>query len=194
MAIKHFVYQIVDGTPRPLPADAPLWLHVHEDIVELLAEQGAASAVVTPIPPLGEHVAALLVADDCPSDITRNGRPLSAGLWPLKHADRLEINGHALWIAVETAHDHDHYDPAVHGADVHCLYSKARLIPGDDIVVCPCGAIYKLAAWQMAERAARRFKCPSCGYAPTAPRWQPTIPQPARTLDNLQALIANSSL
>ena len=78
--------------------------------------------------------------------------------------------------------------------------TKKRLAANDAIAICPgtpgksCGAIYSLAAWQLAQKSTRPFKCPGCGHSPTKATWQPSPPQPNKTLEKLFDIIAQASL
>jgi hypothetical protein len=200
MPMRNILWQLFDEKPRPEPLPEPAWLHPNGGAMRLQSERGAASVLVAPIPPLGDHVAVVLVAPNALSDVSCNGRPLSAGLWALRHADRLDVDGRSIWIAVETSVDETHYDPALHGADVYCLLTKKRLAVNDAIAICPgtpgksCGAVYSLAAWRLAQKSTRPFKCPGCGYSPAKAVWQPETPQPNKTLEKLLEIIAQASL
>jgi len=200
MTARITLWQIRDEKPRPEPLAQPAWLLASDDTVRQQTERGEASVLVAPIPPLDAHVAVALVAPNSLSDVTCNGRPLSAGLWALRHADRLDVDGRSVWIAVETSVDETQYDAATHGADVHCFITKKRLVAGDEIAICPgtpgktCGAIYALAAWRLALKSTRPFRCPGCGFSPTKAVWQPQLPQPNKTLEKLLDIIAHASL
>lgn len=200
MAMRNILWQLVDEKPRPEALPQPAWLHLQGETIRLQPDRGAAFVLVAPIPQLGEHIAVALVAPHALGDVSCNGRPLSAGLWPLRHADRLDVDGRSIWIAVETSVDEMRFDPATHGVDVHCFITKKRLAAGDEIAICPgtpgksCGAIYALAAWRLAQKSTRPFKCPGCGYSPTKAVWQPQLPQPNKTLEKLLNIIAHASL
>lgn len=134
-------------------------------------------------------IAALLVGESC-GGVTRNGVPLPAGAHLLAHADRLDFEGHTWWVAAACEVREVPFDPLVHGEDVYCYITKARLRPGDPVVVCPgcpgagCGAIYRQAAWDMAVSSNARFRCPRCGFEPAAGEWRPEVPE-ASNLERL---------
>lgn len=125
----------------------------------------------------------LLVPQELARKVTRNGVPLAPGVHALRHADRLEYEGRAWWVAVGREVSAVPYDAVTHGEDVYCFITKARLQEGELIVVCPgpagadCGAIYREAAWEMVQQSNARFRCPRCGFDPAAGDWQPTLPR-----------------
>lgn len=131
----------------------------------------------------GSGAAAALLVPDTAGSVSRNGVPLPAGVHLVRHRDRLEFGGVSYWVAVEREVRVVLYEPDVHGADVFCFVTKARLRAGEEIVVCPgrpgteCGVIYKKPAWDMAIEANARFRCPRCGFDPGAGDWQPTLPR-----------------
>jgi hypothetical protein len=128
-------------------------------------------------------IAALLVGESSGGGIARNGVPLPAGAHLLVHADRLDFGEHTWWVAAACEVSEVPLDPLVHGEDVYCYITKARLRAGDPVVVCPgrpgggCGAIYRKAAWDMALAANARFRCPRCGFEPAAGEWRPELPE-----------------
>lgn len=150
-------------------ADAPL----HVDLPRLIPTRPGSGALAALLVPAGAAV-------------MRNGVPLPAGSHALFHADALTIQGRRYWVATSVEVAVTQYEPATHGENVFCFFTKARLKPGEAIVVCPgkpgaeCSVIYKQAAWEMALKASVKFQCPRCGFDPAAGDWQPTIPQPAQ--------------
>lgn len=138
-------------------------------------------------------IAALLVGDLQGRRVIRNGVPLTAGVHLLTHADRLEYAGRTWWVAAACEVRETAFDPLVHGEDVYCYITKARLRAGDAIVVCPgrpggpCDAIYRKAAWDMALGANARFRCPRCKFEPAAGDWRPELPE-AHSLPRLLEL------
>jgi len=127
--------------------------------------------------------AAALLVPPRSGSVARNGVPLPGGVHLVRHKDRIDYRGKSYWVAVE----HDVrvvlYEPDVHGADVYCFVTKARLRAGEEIVICPgrpgadCGVIYRRPAWDMARESNTRFRCPRCGFDPGAGDWQPTLPR-----------------
>lgn len=137
-----------------------------------------------PTRPGSGALAALLVPAG--TAVIRNGVPLPAGAHALAHADALTVEGRRYWVAAAIEVAVTQYDPAAHGDNVFCFFTKARLKPGEAIVVCPgrpgaeCSVIYKQGAWEMAIKADLKFHCPRCGFDPTAGDWEPTPPRPTQ--------------
>ena len=110
---------------------------------------------------------------------------------PLRHADRLDINGHAVWFATSSALETTTYDPSIHGDSAFCYLTKARLEPGQAVVVCPaapgttCNAIYTEEAWELAMKSATMRKCANCGFRPDESEWMPSAPRPRKKIDEL---------
>jgi hypothetical protein len=131
----------------------------------------------------GSGAVAALLVPPCSGSVVRNGVPLPSGVHVVRHKDRIDHGGETCWIAVEHEVRVSVYQPDVHGVDVYCFITKARLHAGEEIVVCPgrpgaeCAAIYKKPAWDMALEANERFRCPRCGFDPAAADWQPTLPR-----------------
>jgi hypothetical protein len=130
-------------------------------------------------------IAALLVPTGLPGRVARNGVPLPPGAHVLQHADRVDYDGRAYWVAAASEVGAVPYDAAVHGEDVYCFITKSRIRDGEPIVVCPgrpgaeCHAIYRQVAWDMALESNVRFRCPRCGFEPAAAEWRPTLPRPS---------------
>lgn len=123
-----------------------------------------------------------------------NGVPVPSGMRLLWHADRLDVSGRTFWISAATSVEQGAYDPALHGDDVFCFLTKARLTAGQQITICPgvpgasCGVIYKAEAWEMAMHSANPMKCPNCGFRPGAAEWQPSQPRTRNSIDGLLRL------
>jgi hypothetical protein len=124
-----------------------------------------------------------------------NGVPLPAGLHVLRHADRVDVSPRSFWISTVTQVEETTYEPAVHGDDVYCFLTKARLSAGQTIKVCPgppgteCGVVYTAAAWNLAMGAESSLKCPNCGYRPDQAKWHPPGPRNRKSLDDILHLI-----
>jgi hypothetical protein len=137
----------------------------HPNQLRLLPTKSVDGIAVLLVPPSG-------CAGSC------NGIPLGPGTHVIQHADRIDIDDLTFWVAASNAVEIVAYDPDVHGADVFCLLTKARLQPGADIVCCPgCGMIYRSAAWEMVLDADSKFRCPGCRFDPFAGEWEPTLPR-----------------
>lgn len=150
-----------------------------------------AGVVVTPIRPADDAIAVALVKPAAGRVVARNGIPLSGGLHPLRHADRLDVGDRTYWLSGQKSVEETNYDPDVHGEDVYCMLTKARLAPGQRIKICPgrdgteCAVIYKAEAWDMFMESGTPTKCPNCGYRAGEAEWEPPRPKPRRTLDGL---------
>jgi len=150
-------------------ADAPL----HVDLPRLIPTRPGSGALAALLVPAG-------------TGVLRNGVPLPPGSHALFHADALTIQGRRYWVAASVEVAVTQYDPTAHGDNVFCFFTKARLKPGEAIVVCPgrpgaeCSVIYKQAAWEMALKANVKFQCPRCGFDPAAGDWQPMLTRPTQ--------------
>ena len=85
------------------------------------------SAGIRPVVPRAAFIGVVMVPPELEERISLNGRPLWSGMHGLRHADRLDINGHEIWVAASASIEASAYDPAVHGEDVFCFLTKARL-------------------------------------------------------------------
>jgi hypothetical protein len=176
-------------TPRSVKVSGRF--QIHEGAVSELGESGAPTDGVTiePLAPLDGAVAAVFVADDGGPSVALNGIPIELGLYPMRATDRLDIGPDSYWLAEDLSPRRTRYDPDQHGADARCCMTKARLQPGQDIVLCPgcpgspCHTIYKAAAWDAVMQAGRDVRCPSCGYRPEQAGWRPPNPRPRKPLD-----------
>lgn len=151
--------------------------------------------LVAPIAPLAGAVGVLFHRNAASGVVSRNGIPVGPGMHLLRHADRLEVAGHRFWVSVAPSVKGAAYDPMVHGIDVFCYLTKARLKPGQQIKICPgmpgqsCGVIYKAEAWEMAMQSEPPMPCASCGYHTRTAEWQPPKGKPHTSLtDRLRAL------
>lgn len=172
------------GSTIALPAD----VHSQIDGFDIETEAGV---VVTPIRSVDDAIAVVLVQPAPGRAVARNGIPLTGGLHPLRHADRLDVGDMTYWLSGQKSVEETAYDPNAHGEDVYCMLTKARLAPGQRIKICPghegkeCAVIYKAEAWDMFMESGTPTKCPNCGYQPGQAEWQPPSPKPRRTLDGL---------
>lgn len=160
-----------DGACHSHRATAPVTLHGTELSA---ASEGIATDRLCFVPDNhGDALGALLVPEAALESVTRRGIRLRPGMHPLQHADQLQIGTAVLWISAEAEPDRTTYDPQLHGANVFCARTKARLQPGEAIVVCPgtpsasCGWIYKASAWTP------QLVCPRCGFDPQHAPWEP---------------------
>lgn len=155
------------------------------------AVAGEPVALITPISPLGANCAVVLVPDEL-TGICHSGVSLATGLHLLQHGDHLDFTGGTrIWISVDSRVDETLFDPAVHGEDVFCFRTKARISPGEKIVICPgipgaaCGMIYRADAWQQVGLA-----CHNCTFDPSKPLWKPPTTHDGSSLDDLYELVA----
>ena len=57
---------------------------------------------IRPIVPRASFIAVVMVPSDLEECVALNGMPLWSGLHGLRHADRLDISGHNIWVAANT--------------------------------------------------------------------------------------------
>lgn len=185
------------GDVVPIPASKTLWFGVSKPI---LGEKAAVGAVaICPIESRAGYIGVAAVPDELAGQVTLCGNPLWAGMHALRHADRLVVNGQSVWIAANFAFEAVAYDPAVHGEDLRCFISKARLSPGQEIVCCPgtpghpCGQIYAKTSWGRAMQSQAQMRCANCGFHPDAADWRPPDLQSSRTIDDILKNITNAA-
>jgi hypothetical protein len=153
--------------------------------------------VIQPLHPVAGVIGALVVAVSSSRRVSLNGIPLAAGIHLLRHADRVDVDQQTYWISTQATIEEATYDPALHGEEVFCFMTKARLAAGQPIKICPgvpgtdCGVIYKAAAWDMAMQSSTPLKCPSCGYRPGQAEWHPPVPKIRKSIDGILQLINN---
>ncbi len=140
--------------------------------------------IVAPSRAASGAIGAILVPVNLSGRVLRNRVPLRAGLHAARHGDELHIGEQLYWLASDLAPEEATYDPALHGEDLFCHLTKARLRAGDPIVLCPgtqhapCGLIQSARAWHAA--AAAGLACSACGFRADAEEWRP----PRRAEDN----------
>ena len=153
--------------------------------------------VIQPLYPVAGVIGAMVVAESSSRRVSLNGVPLAAGIHLLRHADRVDIDQQTFWISTQATVEETTYDPAVHGEEVFCFLTKARLTEGQPIKICPgvpgndCGVIYKAAAWDMAMQSSTPLKCPNCGYRSGHAEWHPPELRTRKTIDGILQLINN---
>ena len=107
----------------------------------------------------------------------------------LRHADRVALDGQAVWFAIAAAPDEVLYDPEIHGHPVYCHRTKARLKAGDPMVICrgkpkgDCGMMFTASAWSAG------IACHSCGALPGDSGWTPPPSERRGSLIELLALV-----
>ncbi len=132
-----------------------------------------------------DGIAALLVPPNgCAA--SRNGIPMHAGAYVVQDRDRIDVDDLTFWAAISNSVQVSHYSADVHGPDVYCFITKARLRDQEEVICCPnCELIYRKAAWEMAVEADPAFRCPRCRFDPSAGDWRPVLP----TADSLDSLL-----
>ena len=177
-----------------LNCESPYVAELNRD--SLLRRRG--EVVVAPVAPIAGAIAVLLVRHEPSDAISLNRVPVPAGLYLLKHSDRIELGQQVFWAAVAPKVEEAMYDPAVHGVDVFCYLTKARLRVGQRLKICPgldgvpCGAIYKAEAWDMAMQSVPSMPCAGCGYHQSTAEWQPPPVQSRTSLaQRFQALLGD---
>lgn len=135
----------------------------------------------------GRVVAQLLVGPARSAPVRLDGLVVGAGMHGVRHGQRVEFDRAVCWVAGDPVPVERTYAPASDGAEQRCLRTKARLVAGEPITVCPgtearaCGGLFKRAAW------AAGLVCHVCGFNPSARGWRP--PAHGKT-DGLRRLLA----
>jgi hypothetical protein len=191
MAATQQFWQIEGGKAVSRRLDGPLELPLADQ-----PDDAAPCALLIPIKPHDEAIAALIVPDDFPSQIALGGVLLDAGLHAVTHAAQLDIDGASYWVSIELLPEDDQYDPDRHGAGQRCAVTRRPLEIDAPVTLCPgtatnpCTAIYKRAVWQKALADPKPFRCPFCKYVPGAPMWKPAVARRSDRLERLLQLIA----
>jgi hypothetical protein len=163
-------------------------------VAEITGKTSSDGPLLAPIRPLGKAIAAFFVPDGFSGWATRNGVPLDSGMHTLEHGDEICVDGHVFWIAAEAQVEQAIYDPEQHGSDMSCYLTRAPILPGEDIVICPglaghsCGVVYKAQAWDLAMKSANPLRCRNCGFHPSDAVWNPPAPKSRSCLDELLRL------
>lgn len=175
---------------------SPLWVSGDSSIPS--AVRRGIEAGICPIAPRSGAIGAALVPDERDRAVLLNGVPLRPGLHLVQHADCLNLDVQTFWFAAVRTVDETTYDPAVHGAELFCELTKARLEPGEPIVLCPgspeqpCRAVFRRPAWELAMQSETMRRCAHCGFRPDESDWTPNEPQPQRTFDEFyRAIVAH---
>ena len=166
-----------------------------------VSDSGHVSSTASDSPPAGAVVlmhaesreagAVLFVPDDFTGSAARSRLVLGAGMHLLAHGDSVEVGGATIWLSAEPRPQRSQYDSELHGSDVFCFRSKARLNAGEPIVICrgtpqrACDMIYKEAAWEIG------IPCHNCRFDPSQPSWRPPQLHERSSLDALFALARN---
>jgi len=133
------------------------------------------AAMLIPVHQTGSTIAAMLVPQALVGTVTLDGVRVPAGLHSVCHATRIALSETTLWVAARTEPETRPYDPVVDGADLYCSRTKARIVPGETIVIChgsadvACDQVYKQSAWEL------DIPCHACKRSPNAPEWHPPL-------------------
>jgi hypothetical protein len=150
-----------------------------------------------PIVPKGNFIAVAIVPADLQAKVAINGTAIHSGLHGLSHTDRLDLNGHSVWIAASLSIEPTTYDPAVHGEHKRCFISKAPLEAGQEVVLCPgrpgkpCGVVYAKQSWQRLMESSTRLRCANCDFRPDDAEWRPSEHRPERRINDILDTITN---
>jgi len=141
------------------------------------ARRGIRAPVLVPVDApakgVGGLVAVLFVPDAHAGTLHLDGARVGAGMCTLGHGAHLAFPGGEVWVSLLCAGEEEPYEPAKLGADRHCFRLKAKLKPGEPVVLCPgvphaiCGVVYRASAWRTARA------CANCGHDQRAPAWAP---------------------
>ena len=164
-----------DDTPSPTRTRAAVWLSQAglDSAGHPSPRPEPDSVMVLPTEPSGSTCGVALVPDASTGRVLLNGVRLGPGMHVLRHADRVALDRQAVWFAIAVAPDEVVFDPEIHGDPVYCHRTKARLKPGDEMVICrgtpkaDCGMMFTAAAWSAG------IPCHSCGAQPGDPGWTP---------------------
>lgn len=175
-----------DDPPRRHPLDRPVWVtsEALTPAADQPAEDGHDGVLIVPTPAERFACCGLLVPERVGRAASRNRGPLAPGLHRLRHEDRIEIGKQTVWVAESRLAEPTTYSPDVHGEDLFCARTKARLHAQDDqVVACPgCGVLFSQRAWDLL------IPCHLCGHDPNQDEWQP--PRGRRPTDGVKQLLA----
>ena len=179
--------------PAPVSAGDPLWL-CSTDVSSggNGTPQPPDAVMLLPTKPTRRTCGVALVPDACTGRVLLNGVRLRPGMHVLRHADRVAMDGRAVWFAIAATPDEVRFDPEVHGDPVFCHRTKARLTEGDPMVICrgtpeaDCGMMFTAAAWGAG------LPCHSCGAQPGDRGWTPPSSERSGALAELLELVAEA--
>ncbi len=183
-----------DDTPSPTRTRDAVWLRQAglDSSADPAPRPERDFVMLLPTKPTGCTCGVALVPDACTGRVLLNGVRLRPGMHLLRHADRVAMDGRAVWFAIATEPDEVLFDPEVHGDPVYCHRTKARLGEGDPIVICrgtpeaDCGMMFTAAAWGAG------LPCHSCGAQPADPGWTPPQAERGGSLVDLLKLVAEA--
>ena len=183
-----------DDTPSPTRTRDAVWLRQAglDSAADLSPRPEPDFVMLLPTKPAGRTCGVALVPDACTGRVLLNGVQLRLGMHVLRHADRVALDGRTVWFAIAAAPDEVLFDPEIHGDPVYCHRTKARLKPGDEMVICrgmskaDCGMMFTAAAWSAG------IPCHSCGALPGDPGWTPPPSERTGSLVELLELLAEA--
>ena len=183
-----------DDTPSPTRTRDAVWLRRAgiDTSADLSPRPEPDFVMLLPTRPTGSACGVALVPDACTGRVLLNGVRLRPGMHVLRHADRIALDGRAVWLSIAATPDEVLFDPQVHGDPVFCHRTKARLKEGDPMVICrgtpevDCGMMFAAAAWGAG------LPCHSCGAQPGDPGWTPPLPERGGSLVELLQLAAEA--
>jgi hypothetical protein len=184
-------YQNLSGDFESLDAASPVWLTQSTPVPS--AQPVKCAVGIRAIVPRTPFIGAAIVPVELHASVAINGSPVGSGLHGLRHTDRVEVNGHSVWVAASLTVETTAYDPAVHGERMYCFISKMPLAAGQQVVVCPgapgkpCNAIYAKDAWKRAMQTQTNLRCANCKFHPEDAEWTPTEPQSRKRIHELLA-------
>ena len=159
-----------EEAPRKMDLAGPVWLSAAGlAAAELVPAVGGGEAVLLLPAKVGRKAAvAAIVPDALDQAVSANRKPLPPGLHQLGHEDQLQWDEWIVWLAESQQAQPAEYDPPLHGLDQRCGRTKARLLPGDRIIVCPgCGTIFSERAYALGR------PCEYCRHDPAQGEWAP---------------------
>jgi hypothetical protein len=173
-----------------------VWLSGSSQFVSTQPHLGAVG--LRPIVPRGAFIGVAIVPMELGVRVAINGTVFGSGLHGLKHADRVDVNGHRIWIAASLQIETTAYDPAIHGEHVYCYISKLPIVAGQEIVRCPgvpgtpCNVIYAKESWERAMQTNSQLSCANCKFRPDLAEWRPNEKQAKRRIDDILESVTNT--
>ncbi len=167
----HFAIWSSNQTQDRVEVQRQAWLGAAAGVQVPAGAVPADCLVILSVDPPGDRAAVLV--PDASAGAAKNRIPLGAGLHLAGHGDLLEVGGRRFWVELRPVAEQSLFDPEVHGADLFCAATRARLNPGDPIVTCPgnqgatCGLVYSLVAFEAART------CHGCGASHDSKPWAP---------------------
>ena len=180
-----------EDTPAPTRTRGAVWLSQAglDSAADSSPRPEPDSVMVLPTEPSGGRCGVALVPDAFTGRVLLNGVRIGPGMHVLHHADHVALDSRSVWFAIAATPDEVVFDPEIHGHPVYCHRTKARLKPGDEMVICrgtpkaDCGMKFTAGAWSAG------IPCHACGAEPGDPGWTPPPSERSGSLVELLRLV-----